>query len=171
MAKRKRKKQLGQSQYTPEQLAADYKARGVDRQAAYSKFIQDMALSPGMDAKEFFKIFDKVTPKQLKRTVGVEAVEPTHIIRYKDKRFTPKKVQITSETDAVVKWVSDIGQTGSDPKEYVKSITPIKKKGKRKTKPLPPGSKDLKFNSTEYGCYGKKTKRGFRVYCRRVKNG
>jgi hypothetical protein len=39
----------------------------------------------------------------------------------------------------------------------------------KKAKSLPSGSKELKFNSTEYGCYGKNTKRGYRVYCRRVK--
>jgi hypothetical protein len=44
-------------------LAADYKARGIERQATYSRFVQDRALKPEMDAKEFYAIYDSVTPK------------------------------------------------------------------------------------------------------------
>jgi len=46
-------------------LAADYKARGIERQASYSQFVKDRALKPEMDAKEFFKIYDRVTPEVL----------------------------------------------------------------------------------------------------------
>ncbi len=44
-------------------LAADYKARGIETNAAYSQFVRDRALKPEMDAKEFINIYNSVTPK------------------------------------------------------------------------------------------------------------
>jgi hypothetical protein len=35
-------------------LAADYKARGIDRQASYSFFVKDRGLKPEINSKEFF---------------------------------------------------------------------------------------------------------------------
>ena len=39
-------------------LAADYKYRGYDRYRAWDQLIIDRDLNPGIDAKDFYKIFD-----------------------------------------------------------------------------------------------------------------
>ena len=57
----------------PADLAADYKARGIKRQEAWSRFVQDKNLSPGMDAADFYKIYDSVSPDLLKP----KSVRPT----------------------------------------------------------------------------------------------
>jgi len=44
-------------------LAADYKAKDIERQATYSQFVKDRALKPEMNAKEFYAIYDSVAPK------------------------------------------------------------------------------------------------------------
>lgn len=64
-------------------LAADYKARGFDRQACYSQFVKDRNLKPELDAKEFQTIFDFVTPCFL----GEEIIAPT---------LSGERVEITS---------------------------------------------------------------------------
>ena len=46
-------------------LAADYKARGMDSRRAWSQFVIDRALKPEMDAKDFYKIYEKASPKIL----------------------------------------------------------------------------------------------------------
>jgi hypothetical protein len=58
-------------------LAADYKARGINRQATYSMFVMDRALKPEISAKEFFAIFDIVSPSMIKE-LGDFPFHPTH---------------------------------------------------------------------------------------------
>jgi hypothetical protein len=41
-------------------LAAEYKSRGIDRQRAWSQFVIDRGLNPGIDAKEFYRIYDSL---------------------------------------------------------------------------------------------------------------
>jgi hypothetical protein len=42
-------------------LAADYKSRGMSRQRAWSQFVIDRGLRPGMDAKDFYAVYDRVS--------------------------------------------------------------------------------------------------------------
>ena len=42
-------------------LASDYKARGMDRYRAWGQLVIDKQLNPGMDAKDFYKIYDSTT--------------------------------------------------------------------------------------------------------------
>jgi len=47
----------------PSELAADYRSRGMDRQRAWSEFVKDKGLKPGIDAKEFYRIYDSASSK------------------------------------------------------------------------------------------------------------
>jgi len=57
-------------------LAADYKAKGIERQATYSQFVKDRALKPEMDAKDFYEIYDSVSPKLFKPGTKAKAKKP-----------------------------------------------------------------------------------------------
>jgi len=80
-------------------LAADYKAQGIERQSSYSQFVKDRDLKPEMDAGDFFKIYDSVTPKLLE-TVGVLQPPPKpDIVKApitKDDISTKEQQQITA---------------------------------------------------------------------------
>jgi len=67
-------------------LAADYKARGMERTRAWSEFVKDRSLQPEIDAKEFYKYYDVVDPKPLK-----EGSEP-------EGERKPKQAYIDPET-------------------------------------------------------------------------
>lgn len=105
-------------------MAADYKARGMDKYRAWDQFIIDKQLKPGMNAKDFYSIYESVTPKLFKDIEIKGEIKPTHILKEKG-IDTPKEVQILENTDDYVKWVTKNGMTGSTPKQYVESLTPI----------------------------------------------
>ncbi len=44
---------------SPEEFAHRFKARGIGRQESWSRFVQAMALRPGMDAGEWYEIYDR----------------------------------------------------------------------------------------------------------------
>lgn len=71
-------------------LAADYKARGIERSRAWSQFVIDRALNPGIDAKDFYAYYDSVVPKLL-----VDEVE-TAKVPYVDPEFADygKRVRV-----------------------------------------------------------------------------
>ena len=64
-----------------EKLAADYKARGMDKYRAWDQFIIDRALKPEIDAREFYQIFEEVSPNLIRDGFTGEIV-PTHIIKH-----------------------------------------------------------------------------------------
>lgn len=92
-----------------EELAADYKARGMDRREGFNQLIKDRNLQPGVDAKDFFAVYDSVQPCLLVST-AVVGFEPTHF-------DTLKKVscQITKDERGVFRMVWADGSTGSNP--------------------------------------------------------
>jgi len=95
----------------PEDLAADYKARGLERTRAWGEFVKDRALQPEMDAKQFYAIFDQVSPARLPGPSYETAADfqATHL-----DTLTDTKVQITP-TDFGHKLVWEGGMTGSNP--------------------------------------------------------
>ncbi len=46
----------------PADFAAELKGKGVGRQESWSRWVQRTSLNPGMDAKDWYKIYDSVTP-------------------------------------------------------------------------------------------------------------
>lgn len=46
----------------PYRVAAEAKLHGIDRQSSYSKWVQATNLNPGMDAKDWQKIYDAASP-------------------------------------------------------------------------------------------------------------
>lgn len=46
----------------PADVAARFKAQGMDRAESWSRWVQHTSLKPGMDAKHWYKIYDSVTP-------------------------------------------------------------------------------------------------------------
>lgn len=53
-------------------LAADYKARRLDRSRSWSEFVKDRDLRPEMDAKEFYRYYDTAESKRLLEDVKEE---------------------------------------------------------------------------------------------------
>ncbi|QNB46822.1 hypothetical protein BR63_11175 [Thermanaerosceptrum fracticalcis] len=120
------------SSYAPERLtasaedlAADYKAKGYSAQTAYGQFVKDRALKPEMDAKEFSKIFNSVSPKLLRgETVTTKASEFSMVLKetFSDK---PKRVKVVKKDENSIQWIADNGMTGSTPKNYVEYLKPV----------------------------------------------
>lgn len=50
-----------------ESLVSEYKMRGIDRGSAWSRFVIDRSLSPGMDARDFYAIWDGKQPAGKRR--------------------------------------------------------------------------------------------------------
>uniref|UniRef100_A0A6M3KU68 Large polyvalent protein associated domain-containing protein n=4 Tax=viral metagenome TaxID=1070528 RepID=A0A6M3KU68_9ZZZZ len=50
----------------PADFAAELKGQGVGRQESWSRWIQRTSLNPGMDAKDWYKIYDSVTPTAIR---------------------------------------------------------------------------------------------------------
>lgn len=107
-----------------ENLAADYKHKGYERHYAWDRFIIERGLIPGIDAKQFYAIFDRVSPYPLD---GVESVafSPTHMDYLLPDR--PIAVQMTTLENGVTEVVWANGSTGSyppcfppDPARFVK---------------------------------------------------
>jgi hypothetical protein len=99
------------SQLDAATLAADYKARGIERGVSWSRFVQDMNLNPGMDAKAFLAIYDSV-PAVLYRGEVRQAAGETHRITYP--AGYSREVVITEQNEYFVAWVDTRGIYGSD---------------------------------------------------------
>lgn len=109
-------------------LAADYKARGIDRQAAYGALVKDKNFNPGIDNKEFQRVWDSVEAKPLissKMATGpVMELEETY--------GTPKrKVIVTSEDEHSISWIDENGISGGTPRAAVKNLTPVTEGGEK----------------------------------------
>lgn len=109
-------------QFSNSELAGDYKARGIDRQSSYSQFVKDRNLNPGIDAKDFFAIYDLAIAKLISRHIVNEKVEGmTHILTetYSD---IPKHIKLLQEHETHIEWVTDFGMSGSTPRAFIKSL-------------------------------------------------
>lgn len=59
------------------QLASFYKFRGIERQAAWSRFVIDRGLKPEIDAKDFYAEYDQAEPANLIQETEIDFI-PTH---------------------------------------------------------------------------------------------
>lgn len=77
-------------------LASDYKARGLSRTRAWSKFVKDRDLRPEMDAREFYQQYDVAEPRLLssgeisRSTVKSEYTDPEFADYGRDVEVTVK---------------------------------------------------------------------------------
>lgn len=97
-------------------LAADYKARGLDRARAWDQFIIDRSLRPEMNAKDFYAIFDKspaVALNDLPTAAPAEFV-PTHRMQF-DPNGPSQLVMVTQDPDGMTRTVTETGSRGSYP--------------------------------------------------------
>ena len=105
-------------------LAADYKARGIDRQASYSFFVKDRDLRPEINAKDFFAIFDATTPALINDMPPSEKFVPTHW----DTELE-EYVQIRQDERGVYRLTWAGGHTGSNPPGFpMDKFIPIEEK-------------------------------------------
>jgi hypothetical protein len=116
-------------------LAADYKARGMERRRAWDQFVIDRGLKPEMPAREFYSIYDRVTPSLRQEGTGPATGQMTHIVKqtFSDR---PIRVRITEDQPGYVAWVDELGGTGGTPRQHIESITPIA--AQRPTPTTPP---------------------------------
>lgn len=99
--------------HDPYVIAAKFKAEGVQRQVSWSRWVQITALRPGMDAKDWYAIFDSVEaalPEIRKRN---HLANPTHL----DTLFGCN-VEITELPNGVFEMRWENGLTGSNPPTY-----------------------------------------------------
>lgn len=106
-----------------EDLAADYKARGMDRFRAWSQFVIDRGLRPGIDAKAFYSIYDQVGPCLLEQHSRGVLTTPTHILT--DTSGTAFRVALLDDDGVIVRYTTECGSEGSHPKSLVQSIEAI----------------------------------------------
>jgi hypothetical protein len=138
-------------------LAADYKAKGIERQASYSQFVRDRDLKPEMDAKEFYAIYDSVTPMLLKpktppvprKSEKKEIVEAVRIESFPEKKAVPEPSVKTESVEAKAKepWEMTSLYVAT---EKAKSDFPIKGKVEiENDKPIYKYSSKLKWGNGE----------------------
>lgn len=90
-------------------LAAEYKYRGFERHYAWDMFVKERGLKPEMNAKEFYAIFDSVSPCPIDRRAIVE-FDATHMDTLLD-----VPCQITDDERGVHHIVWSHGVSGSNP--------------------------------------------------------
>ncbi len=133
-------------------LIADYKYQGLDNKTAWSKFIIDRDLKPGMDAIDFYNIWKTVAPKALTSHSDQVKFNPTHY-----DEFHKMYVQNTDK-GIYTEHLWEDGSTGSTPNKYIDPLRFISLKeaaNSRATADTPsPDKDDLKNpNSFTYEDY------------------
>ena len=91
-------------------LAADYKYRGLNRHRAWDQLVIDCGLVPGIDAKDFYKIFDAVEPSPLIKDEPPSDFKPTHFDNY-----WGCKCEIITRDDGVIEIRWENGHYGGYP--------------------------------------------------------
>jgi hypothetical protein len=105
------------------EYASNLKWGKVARDHSWSEWIKYTNLNPGMDAKDWYKIFDNAIASAPTRQRF--NVNPTHRIYYRDNYF--RDVEIISKNETVIHWRCDEGLAGSDlyKEPYVDKIEPL----------------------------------------------
>lgn len=80
-----------------------------DRNALYTRFVQERNLKPGIDAKEFYEIYDMVGSN-----LHVEDREVEFKATHRDKN-TGTLVMVWLDDEGIYRLVTDYGSTGSCP--------------------------------------------------------
>ena len=92
----------------PYTTAAEFKARGIGRQESWSRWVQATSLRPGMDAKDWYSIYDNA--EAMLPEVKAVVITPTHY-------DTLRQCNVEIHTDEfgvfVMQWAD--GGTGSNP--------------------------------------------------------
>ncbi len=107
------------------ELAGDYRARGLERQSAYSAFVIDRSLRPEMDSREFLELFDAASPRLFTELEVRGVPRPTHTLLEAVPGAVPKRIQILERTPDVVRWVTEDLATGSTPVGLVAELLPL----------------------------------------------
>ena len=92
----------------PYEVASEFKARGIGRQESWSRWVQATSLRPGMDAKDWYAIYDSVAATLPSvRTVNITATHYDTLIKC--------SVEIREDAHGVflMRWAD--GHTGSNP--------------------------------------------------------
>jgi len=128
----------------PEEFAAELKAKGVGRQESWSHWIRKTGLKPGMDAKDWYKIYDSVTLSKL------EAAQK------------PKEVEKAQPREKAARPALELKPTEPTPQERVELLRakgeiekPIKayREGDREIIKLPDGRKLIRGRDSEGRIY------------------
>ncbi|MBP8291151.1 MAG: hypothetical protein KAX65_00170 [Caldilineaceae bacterium] len=109
-------------------LAADYKARGLERHVAWDEFLKDRTLRPEMNAKEFYALFDAAAPRRLIGKREAVAFTPTHRMQFEE-GGPSQLVMVTQDADGLTRTVTETGSRGSIPPgmplpDYYKPLQP-----------------------------------------------
>lgn len=116
-------------------FAAELKARGVERQESWSRWVQETRLKPGMDAKDWYKIYDRVTPApRVPPTAGkVRATTKTTLEDIKKAQSKRTPHAIAADRAVTAKRVlshSNAGEWFKHPQRYDIRGIDTKKKGR-----------------------------------------
>jgi hypothetical protein len=106
-------------------LAADYKAQGIDRQRAFSQFVIDRSIKPELGARDFYAVYDSVSPQRFVEIEIEGEIEITHVLVETYALDHPKRICLVSEDDHAIGWITEYGMTGATPRQFVESLTPI----------------------------------------------
>jgi hypothetical protein len=90
-------------------LAAEYKYQGLDKYKAWDKYIQDKALKPEVDAKDFYAVFERCVAHPIDQVQRINFTA-THI-----DKFLGITCQITKDDFGVFNMLWEDGHTGSYP--------------------------------------------------------
>jgi hypothetical protein len=107
-------------------LAADYKASGIDKQSSYGYFVKDRNLKPELTAKEFFKIYDAVSPTKLKRHILLLALGDAELTHTVEQNNQPaRKIKLLEKNQHYIRFVFENGSSGTTPLSQVQSLTEL----------------------------------------------
>jgi hypothetical protein len=95
---------------TDGEIIADIKLKTLDQYKAWGLFVVAKQLNPGMDAKDFYKIFQTVTPKSLRGEVDISKKTFWGILKTSKKE--PPMLIARHEKG----FVTDFGMTGNYPR-------------------------------------------------------
>jgi hypothetical protein len=98
-------------QLSDHELVQRIKSQTSDRSRGWGEFVKARSLSPAIDAKTFYDLFDSAYPDpHLSDTETVDFV-PTHVSRDNPELM----VMVTGHGGGVVRYALSYGGTGSDP--------------------------------------------------------
>lgn len=94
------------------EIAARFKAAGVPRQESWSRWVQITSLRPGMDAADWYAIYDSVTAAALPPVAAQQqcCINTTHF-----DTLLQRNVEISRRDNGVFHLQWEDGHTGSEP--------------------------------------------------------
>lgn len=91
------------------ELIERIKSYGKDAQSSFGLFVRARGLKPGMDMKDFKKIWDSVVANPHKKAKKVK-FRATH----KSKHVEGMEIMVVTRTPTMINWVANYGGTGGD---------------------------------------------------------